>query len=295
MASQQQLSGPHAGSPSEPLKPAPYTNHTVAAGGLKLNFLDYGRAGRVPMLCVHGGGAHAHWFDFVAAGFVADHHVRAIDLRGHGDSEWGRSDQYSYARYAADLAEVVEKLDLRDFVLVGHSMGGMCALLYATTYPGRVRRLVIVDTSFNLTANGIANMRNVGSREGSSYASLEEFSARFRLRPGETYAAPEVLRHIARLSARPSADGLWRGKFDRQIFATRVQHNGLPLWDKVAIPALAVKGDRSARITAEVFADVKSRCPQAALVEVADSDHHVTLDNPGGFVHAVGAWLRQQA
>ena len=286
-----QSAGASAGASPTPLFPARYTSHCVEAGGLRLRYLDYGTSGRTPMLCVHGGGAHAHWFDFVAAPFVADYHVLAIDLRGHGESEWGPPGEYGYARYAADIADVVDTLDLRDFVLVGHSMGGACSLNYAATHPGRVGRLVIVDTTFNLTATNIAGMRDVGSREGSSYATLEEFSARFRLRPGDTCAAPEVLKHIAQSSARQSADGRWRGKFDRQVFATRVQHNGLPSWDEIKIPALLVKGDRSARITPSVFAEVRSRCPQAELVEVASSGHHVTLDNPAGFVQALGAWL----
>jgi pimeloyl-ACP methyl ester carboxylesterase len=63
------------------------------------------------------------------------------------------------------------------------------------------------------------------------------------------------------------------------------------LWDRVKIPTLLVRGDHSKRITDEVFENVKKRAPQAELVEVAGSDHHVTLDNPEGFVNAVKPWL----
>src|SRR3990172_10242565 len=107
------------------IQPARSTSRFVEAGGLRLHYLDYGTAGRPPMLCIHGGGANAHWFDFVAPSFSTDHHVRALDLRGHGDSEWADPPEYSYEHYASELAEVVEKLDLRDFVLMGHSMGGI--------------------------------------------------------------------------------------------------------------------------------------------------------------------------
>jgi pimeloyl-ACP methyl ester carboxylesterase len=80
--------------PEERLQAAPYTSRFVEAGGLRLHYLDYGAAGRRPMLCVHGGGAHAHWFDFVAPGLSADYHVRALDLRGHGDSAVPDSDHH---------------------------------------------------------------------------------------------------------------------------------------------------------------------------------------------------------
>lgn len=286
--------GASAGSAIDPLPPAPYTRHVVEAGGLRLNYLDYGTAGRTPMLCVHGGAAHAHWFDFIATGFVADHHVRAIDLRGHGDSERGAPHEYVYRRYAADLAEAIEKLDLDDFLLVGHSMGGMCSLVYAATYPGRVGRLVVIDSTFHMTEDRVANLRNVGSREGRSYATREEFLAGFRLRPAGTTAHPAVLRHLAEVSARQSEDGRWRPKFDRNVYAQREPIYGIPFWEKIRIPALVVRGDRSPRISPETFAEIKKRCPQAELAAIANSDHHVTLDNPQGFVDAVRGWLKRQ-
>jgi pimeloyl-ACP methyl ester carboxylesterase len=273
------------------LEPAPYTRHSIEAGGVKLNYLDYGTAGKAPMLCVHGGAAHAHWFDFVAGPFRSRYHVRALDLRGHGDSGWVDPPNYPYESYAADIAEVAEKLDLRDYVLIGHSMGGMCCLLSAATYPGRVGRLVVIDSTMHMTEERVANMHNFGAREGRSHATRDEFLARFRLRPAGTLASAEVIAHMAQVSAHQSADGRWRHKVDRNIYAKRQPINGYPLWEKIKVPALLVKGDHSQRITPEIFAEVKARCPQAGLAEVAHSDHHVTLDNPAGFVEVVGPWL----
>ncbi len=59
------------------IQPASSTSRFIGANGLKLHYLDYGTEGRPPMLCVHGGAAHGHWFDFVAGGFTLDYHVRA--------------------------------------------------------------------------------------------------------------------------------------------------------------------------------------------------------------------------
>jgi len=243
------------------------------------------------MLCLHGGAAHAHWFDFIAPGLVPAYRVIALDQRGHGDSEWADPPAYSYERYAADLAEVVEKLDLRDFVLIGHSMGGTVSLEYATTYPGRVGKLIVVDSTLQMTPERVAALRDVGSRQGSNYATREEFIARYRLRPAGTSAAPEVMRHLAQNSARQFPDGTWRHKFDRSVYATRETTDGLPRWNHIRIPALLVKAERSQRINPQVYGEVKSRCPQVQLTEVPHCDHHVTLDNPTGFVSAVKAFL----
>jgi pimeloyl-ACP methyl ester carboxylesterase len=267
----------HAGAAPQP---APYVSRHVDAAGVSLHYLDYGTAGRRPMLCVHGGAASGHWFDFVAAGFSADHHVLAIDQRGHGDSAWARPPDYSYERYAADLDEVVNKLDLRDFVLVGHA-----------TYPGRAVQLVVVDSTLQMTPDRVAKLREVGTRQGRTHASREEFVARFRLRPADSSAAPEVLRHLANHGACQGADGGWRHKFDRSVYATRDPVDGLPHWNHIRIPALLVKGERSQRISPAIFAEVKSRCPQIEFAEVAGADHHVTLDNPTGFTQAVNAFL----
>ncbi|MSP96782.1 MAG: alpha/beta hydrolase [Betaproteobacteria bacterium] len=277
--------------PGDGIQPAPSSSGFVEAGGLRLHYLDFGTAGRPAMLCVHGGAAHGHWFDFVASGFSANYHVRALDWRGHGDSAWADPPEYSYERFASDLAEVVEKLDLRDFVLVGHSMGGMAALVYAATYPGRVGKLVVVDTTMHMAPERISEMRDVGARQGSSYATREDFVARYRLRPLGTSAAPAIIRHIAVNAARQGDDGSWRHKFDRNIYAQRISVDGLPYWKRIAIPALLVKGDRSPRITPQIVAGVRARCPHVELVEVSNSDHHVTLDNPSGFVHSVNAFL----
>ena len=275
-------------------QPAPYTSHYVEAGGLRLHYQDYGTAGKPAMLCLHGGAAHAHWFDFVAGAFTSDYHVRALDQRGHGDSQWANPPSYAYERYAADLAEVVEKLDLRDFVLIGHSMGGTVSLEYASRYPGRVGKLIVVDSTLQMTAERVAALRDVGSRQGSSHASRAEFIARFRLRPAGTLATPAIIRRLAENSARQSSDGRWRHKFDRNVYATRETTDGLPRWNHIRIPALLIKAERSQRISLQVFAEVNARCPQVQLTEVPNCDHHVTLDNPSGFVSAVRSFLTKR-
>ncbi len=277
--------------PEGTLQPAPYTSRDVEAGGLRLRYLDYGTPGRPPILCVHGGAAHAHWFDFFAPGFTADYHVRALDLRGHGDSEWMDPPAYRYQLYASDLAEVIDKLDLRDLILLGHSMGGMVSILYTAAHPDRVRALIVVDSTQRMTEDRVAVLRDVGSRPGSSYGSHEEFLTRYRLRPAGTTAAPEIIRHLAERGGRQLPDGRWTHKFDRNVYAQRDPIDSMPYWSRIAVPTLLVKGDRSQRIAAETFAEVKARCPHVELAEVAHSDHHVFLDNPPGFERVVKTFL----
>lgn len=275
--------------------PAPYSEHFIDVAGLKLRVQDYGSAGKPAMLCLHGGAANAHWYDFVAHGFTANYHVRAVDLRGHGDSQWdpAPTPNYGYFRHAADINELAEKLDLRDFVIVGHSMGGMISSIYCATYPGRARAFMLVDTTIKFTAERLAGFNAISTREGRHYATQDEFIARYKVHPGGSTAAPEILRYIATHSGRRYDDGRWRHKVDRRVYGNREMVDSFPLWNKITLPALLMKGERSARIDPPTVADVKSRAPQVEVAQVPDCDHHITLDNPAGFILAANNFLNK--
>lgn len=277
----------------ESIAPAPHASRHIEVNGIKLHYLDYGVQGQPPILCLHGGAVNAHWFDFVAGGLTPRHHVRALDQRGHGDSERADPPDYRYQSYAADVAAVAEKLDLRDFVLMGHSMGGLVSLVYAATHPGRVAKLVIIDSTLRAVPERVAALHQVGNREGSSYPSHDEFLQRFRLRPAGTTAVPQIIRYLAERGGKQGPDGRWRHKFDRNVYSKRELFDFMPLWDRIRIPTLLVKGGLSDRISADIQDEVSARCPHVELVEVPGADHHVTLDNPSGFVAAVRPFLER--
>jgi pimeloyl-ACP methyl ester carboxylesterase len=275
------------------LQPADATSHFVEANGVKLHYLDYGVAGRRPMLCLHGGAAHAHWFDFVAPGLRTNHHVRALDLRGHGDSAWSDPHSYAFKTFAEDVHRVVETLDLRDFVLIGHSMGGMVSLAYAATHPGRVSRLIVVDSIMLMSMDRIEKMRQFGAKPAPTYTTQEELIARYRLEPADSQmAAPEIVHHLATHSIRKGADGRWQHKADRRVYANFQQLAGIPYWEKIKVPALVIRGEHSTRFGPAELAEIRARAPQVRMEQVPASDHHITLDNPPAFVDAVQAFLR---
>jgi pimeloyl-ACP methyl ester carboxylesterase len=267
---------------------APSTSRFIEANGVKLHYLDYGTAGCPPMVCVHGGAAHAHWFDFVAPGLTPDHHVFAPDLRGHGDSAWADPQTYLFETHAEDLHALLEKLDLNDVVLIGHSMGGMISLLHTATHPGRIGRLVIVDSIMLMPMDRVTKMREFSARPGKSYATQDELVARYRLEPAESQlAAPEVIHRMAVHSGRKDGEGRWQHKADRRVYANFQQIAGVPLWEKIKVPALVITGERSTRFTPEVMANIQARAPQVQMKKVPASDHHIMLENPQGFVDVV--------
>ena len=272
---------------------APSTSRFIEVNGVKLHYLDYGTAGRRPMLCVHGGAAHAHWFDFVAPGLTPDHQVFAPDLRGHGNSEWADPLTYSFESHAGDMNAFLEKLDLSDVVLVGHSMGGMISLLHAATHRGRVSRLIIVDSNMLMPMDGVTKMREFSARQARVYTTQDELIARYRLEPAKSQlAAAEVIHHMASHSGRQGDEGEWQHKADRRVYLNFQQLAGVPLWEKIKIPSLVIKGEHSTRFMPDVLAEIRVRAPQVQMAEVSGSDHHITLENPGGLVDVVREFLR---
>jgi pimeloyl-ACP methyl ester carboxylesterase len=170
-------------------------------------------------------------------------------------------------------------------------MGGMIGSVYCATYPGRVRAFVVVDSNLVMTPERIAAYHEVGTRSGREYASEEEFVAHYRIRPGGSTAAPEVLRHIARASGRQFPDGRWRHKVDRQVYANRELVDSFGLWERIRIPALLMQAQDSERMRRESIVRVKERAPHVQVAIVNDTGHHITLDNPAGFVRATREFL----
>lgn len=75
----------------------------------------------------------------------------AIDLRGHGDSDPADDGDYSIPAFAADVAAAADQLDLRHFVLAGHSLGASVAIEYASRHPERVAGLLLIDPNGDQT------------------------------------------------------------------------------------------------------------------------------------------------
>ena len=105
---------------------------------------DRGKGG-LPVVLVHSlAGTTQHWSEQLR-------HLRqtrravAFDFRGHGRSDPPHNDDYTIAGMAADIAAIVDSLRLDRFVLVGHSMGGGAALVYAGSHPDKVQGLMLID------------------------------------------------------------------------------------------------------------------------------------------------------
>jgi len=187
---------------------------TVKVGELRLNVLEWGIAGRPALCFLHGGSAHAHWFDLVAPAFVDRYHAIALDQRGHGESDWVTPPAYATQNFAADLLGVIDAFGWRQVALVGHSMGGHNAMSFSAWHPDRVSALVIVDSRPVIPADRLDRLRSRGQRILRPYPSAEAAAQSFRLLPRETNAEPAFFAHLGRAGVvqRDGSRNFWVAK-----------------------------------------------------------------------------------
>jgi pimeloyl-ACP methyl ester carboxylesterase len=163
----------------------------VELNGLRHHLLEWGEGDEVVILC-HGFLDHGASFRDVGASLAArGFRAVAFDFRGHGETEWiGRGGYYHFPDYAMDLEALVEHLGLERFHLVGHSMGGTVASMYAGIRPSRIKSLVLVEgigpppsdldgitTRFAGWLDGVARVRK---RKNRAMPSLADAVARLR-------------------------------------------------------------------------------------------------------------------
>lgn len=112
--------------------------------GVVLAYDDTGR-GHPPLVFVHGAACNRRFWDRQLPRFSSAHRVIAVDLRGHGESD-APSERYMVRLFTDDLASTCTQLGLESPVVIGHSLGGLVALDFASAYPDRVAAAVVIDS-----------------------------------------------------------------------------------------------------------------------------------------------------
>ena len=115
-------------------------------GELKVRYLDWGGEG-APLLALHGLASSAHWYDIVAPMLKDRYHIYAPDQRGHGQTTSATSG-YDWQTLSRDLDRLLDHIGLDEVSVMGHSWGGNVATNFAANYPGRVKRLIMIDGGF---------------------------------------------------------------------------------------------------------------------------------------------------
>ncbi len=245
------------------------------------------------MVLLHGGSAHARWWDFVVPHLGPGFHAYAVDLRGHGESSWAPDGAYGLADYATDVGHVITELGLERPALIGHSLGSFVALRHAVDNPRSLSALVAVDGRASLGAAGSRYIRLLGMLTPASYDTLEAAVASFRPLPKDTIATPAVLAHVARHGMRRE-HGRWTTKFDR---ASLGAHEAFDVRDRLRdleFPVLFVRGEHSTVVSRAAIAKLAAACRRGRSVEIPGAFHHLTIDRPGLLGTMIRSFLEEE-
>jgi esterase len=268
---------------------------TVTLSGLKFHYREWGDPAAPPLVMLHGFTGHARTWDTAAAALSERYRVLALDQRGHGETDWATD--YAPERRVQDVEAFRDALGLRRFNLLGLSMGGRAAFMYAAKNPAALEKLVIVDIAPDIDPAG-AQRINQGVRANDVFDNPEEAVAAARAanaRPPEAELRHRVLNNLIQRD-----DGKWTFRYDvalRNGSPARVQPTAEEVaatWDslrKITCPTLLIRGEASDVLSNEHAARMVELIPDCRMVEVKDSGHSVPLDNPAGFLAAVQTFL----
>jgi pimeloyl-ACP methyl ester carboxylesterase len=227
------------------------------------------------LVLIHGGAAHARWWDHIAPLLGVGRRVVALDLSGHGDS--GRRDAYSLDLWAREVLAVASDAGISGPpTVIGHSMGGVVALRAASLYGSLLAGVVAIDSFIEPVTR-----RDSAAKEHSNfdplpvYTSREAAISRFRTIPDQP-VLPYVASHIASTSI-CEVEGGWSWKFDPHIFGHRPV--AMPLTQLECRVAFfrAENGIVPAEV-GEIILDRLGRL--TAVIEIPAAGHHVMLDQP---------------
>lgn len=237
-----------------------------------------------PLLVLHGLFGWARNWQSVARTLADRYRVLCLDARNHGRSP--HTESMDYRLMAADVAQIIDRLDLGPVTLLGHSMGGKTAMTLALCEPARVSRLVVVDIAPQATPDV-----HTPIIDAMLALPLATVTRRQQAEDGLVEAVPERdVRLFLLQNFLPGADGgAWR-------FNLRGLRAAMPaLIDALPVPADArydgpvhvIRGARSDRVTPATLAAMRPAFPRVCLHTVANAGHWPHAEAPAEFMLAL--------
>ena len=224
------------------------------------------------MVLIHGLFLNSDTWKFQLPDFEPEFHILRFDLRGHGRSTKPKK-RFTIRNYVDDMFALLKHLDwTHDLYLVGHSLGGMIALVYGLENPTHVKKMVVADSFCFISQEAITD---VLGRINSS--KLEKFALGISIR-GLTPFDQEIAQYVASLVT----DHMTK-KNCLQATAASAGFNICENLKNLDIPVLVLVGKKD--ITAPVWASemIHEWLPQSELVIVPDAGHLTIFDHPKEF------------
>jgi pimeloyl-ACP methyl ester carboxylesterase len=273
----------------------------VQVNGLRLYLTDWGRAGQPPLLLLHGLASTRHMFDLIAPPLAEQFHVRALDQRGHGQSDKPDTG-YDFATIAADVDALLDQLQIAQTTLIGHSWGAYTTLYYAATRPQRVTRAVLLDGGVIPLAQRWPSWAEAELAlsppvyQGRSLADIRELIRQHWLGPAyrpeleplalsvfDTRNPEDVQPHLRRAQHMQIVRALWA--FDPAVYYPAVSAPTLIVLAAAADPQRRAEQERAAQ-------QALAHLPAGQVVWMEDTSHDIPWHRPAELTAILLDFLR---
>lgn len=269
---------------------APPLSHVFRSpGGPNIHVLDWGGRGP-PAVLLHGGSLTARTWDYVALALRADFRLVALDMRGHGTSDW--ADDYSIVSCASDLTAVIDGLGIERPRIVGMSLGGIVACEFALRHLDRTESLVMVDVTSRPVFAATARLRAFMADFGGAATVDEVVEMALAVSPRSD---PERLRYRMRALLKRGDDGRLVWKTDRRRpsdYPVILEH--LAGFEArvpgMTAPFLLARGGDSSIVSEDAAQEFTARFPDGRWINIKDAGHNVQEDNPRDLADALKAF-----
>lgn len=247
---------------------------------LHSNILGKGK----PFVILHGFlGMSDNWKTLGRKFSEQGYQLHLVDQRNHGRSF--HDETFDYEVLVEDLKHYCEQQQLNDVVLLGHSMGGKTAMLFATKYPNLVSKLIVADISPRFyPIHHDAILEGLSSLDFSVIKTRKEADEQLSNFVTEFGTRQFLLKNLYWVEK-----GQLGLRINLPVLKEEVSEVGeaLPIYAKFNKDTLFLRGDKSEYIGVQDEALIKSHFPEASIVTIANAGHWLHAENPQGFYDAV--------
>ena len=261
------------------------TAKDVEVRGFNMHYYEWSGDGPT-VIFLHPSSSFGRVWDWVVQNLIGDFHIFALDQRCHGDS--GRPPgPHSGEAYAEDLHAFITALGLKDFHLVGHSLGGRAAQIYAGTHPEYVRTITCSGgphySSFfygsEEEANNPEEVRSTAERP-TVYPDRSTLAA--SIAEGRPSYTQEMVDHIIKYNVIDNSDGTVSPKYSAKDVAEGLSHIPDKLnkyAEKVCCPVLFLRGKQSIPLSRPQSENVAAFYADCTIVDI-DGQYFLQFENP---------------
>lgn len=244
---------------------------------MELFFRKYGKPGDQPLIILHGlFGLSDNWVTYARRIAIEGFEVFVLDQRNHGQSP--KSPVFNYLALTADLSDFIEDYEIKDPILLGHSMGGKVAMRYTLEYPDKVKRLVVVDIGIKAYPPRIQHIEIIKAMKS---IRLDGVKSRAKIEQQLEPLIPQIRirQFILKNVYRDDQNRLrWRLNIEGIEPGLNDMLDSIDFDQTYDRPTLFVRGGASDYILPSDFSSIRENFPHAEIITIEGASHWVHVE-----------------